>query len=143
LGNKRTCVEDRFGDKYESKRGIFGISKDEGASLLGNGGKYHKGIFGNTETGVHTMLGDTVKYKRNVFGWRSGKIDLHGTSALIDQAFNPGAPSQNAPLASPNYAPASGPAYATGDQGRALASPESHPLSSPPSGVVQEGFPLK
>jgi hypothetical protein len=137
FGNKRTTVKDRLGDKYETKRGIFGISKDEEYALLGNGAKFHKGVLGNSETDVHTMFGDTVKYKKNVFGWRSGKVDLHGVSQALDHAFKPSYPTQQEPIASPNYSP-------NNDPGLERVSPQSQSDSSlMPRGEPQEGFPLK
>jgi hypothetical protein len=136
LGNKRTTVKDRLGDKFETKRGIFGISKDDELGVLGNGAKFHKGILGNTETDVHTMFGDSVKYKKNVFGWRRANIDLHGMTSVMDQGFRPSIPSQNAPIASPNYTPGEG------RLGRINPEPQSD-SSLMPNGGVQEGFPLK
>ena len=137
LGNKRTTVKDRMGDKYETKRGIFGLTKDEEVGLLGNGAKYHKGILGNSETDAHTMFGDSVKYKKNVFGWRSGKVDLHGVSEALDRAFKPTMPLQKEPIASPGYAP--------NDNGLAHLNPQGQSDSSimPGQGEAQEGLPLK
>jgi len=125
-----------MGDKFESKRGILGITKDEEVGLLGNGAKYHKGILGNSETDVHTMFGDTVKYKKNVFGWRSGKVDLHGMSEALDRAFKPTNPVPQEPIASPKYSP---------NDGLERLSPQNQSGSSlmPERTEPQEGLPLK
>jgi hypothetical protein len=137
LGNKRTTVKDRMGDKFETKRGVFGLTKDEELGVLGNGGKYHKGILGNSETDVHTMFGDSVKYKKNIFGWRRATVDLHGLSSAMDQTFRPSMPSQNAPNASPNYAPGEA------RLGRINPQPQSDSSLMSGGGEGQEGLPLK
>jgi hypothetical protein len=136
LGNKRTMVKDRFGDKYENKRGIFGLSKDNELGVLGNGARYHKGLLGNTETDVHTMFGDSVKYKKNVFGWRRANVDLHGVSSLLDHSVTrPTLPPNNGALPSDEQKP--------GNLER--LEPQGQPDSSLPGGGFsgQEGFPLK
>jgi hypothetical protein len=138
LGNRRTMVKDRFGDKYENKRGIFGLSKDNELGVLGNGARYHKGILGNKETDVHTMFGDSVKYKKNVFGWRSANVDLHGVSSLLDRSVSrPSVPPQSGGLPIPSDERQPG--------NLERLEPEGQPDSSLPTGGIggQEGLPLK
>jgi hypothetical protein len=88
LGDKKTEIEDRIGDKFEQKRGIFGLTKDTQVGVLGSNVRYHKGILGNSAFDAQSWLGDKIKYRRNAFGWRNANINLSGSAGFVSKLFN-------------------------------------------------------
>lgn len=88
LGNKKTVVKDRLGDKYETSKGLFGNTKNE-VNLLGNSYSKKKGIFGTRETEMKTVLGDSIKTKKGwLFGRRTTQIDASGLTNLLGTAIS-------------------------------------------------------
>lgn len=84
FGRETKVVKDRIGDKYESKKGLFG-GKETNVSLLGNQVKRKKGWFGKDEIEASTILGDSIKSKKGWFGRRETTVDVRGVSSLVKQ----------------------------------------------------------
>lgn len=88
LGDKKTVVKDRLGDKYETSKGLFGNTKKE-VNLLGNSYSKKKGIFGTRETEMKTILGDSIKTKKGwLLGRRTTQIDASGLTNLLGTAIS-------------------------------------------------------
>lgn len=87
FGGKEKVVKDRFGNKYESKKGWFGTKKTD-ATVLGNSYQSKKGLFGGTDVSGSTILGDSVRTKKGIFGRRTTEVDVSGVTSLVEGFIN-------------------------------------------------------
>lgn len=87
FGGKEKVVKDRFGNKYESKKGWFGTKKTD-ATVLGNSYQSKKGLFGGTDVQASTILGDSVRTKKGIFGRRTTEVDVSGVTGLVEGFIN-------------------------------------------------------
>lgn len=85
FGGKKKVVKDRFGDKYESRKGWFGTGETT-AQVLGNGYTKKKGLFGSSTTGS-TILGDSITTKKGMFGNRTTQVDMSGITGLVQNVI--------------------------------------------------------
>jgi hypothetical protein len=88
LGQKDIRAQDMLGDGFVYKRGLFGMNKTEGASVLGNGIKIHHGLISGTSIEAQSMFGD--KYdSHKVFGIgpRNTTVNLHGVTSVASSIF--------------------------------------------------------
>ncbi len=88
LFGKKTYVKDRFGDGFQNKKSIFGLTKDTQVSALGNDVHVHKGLFGFGKTEGKDMFGDKISSNKNPF-YRNTKVDLSGANNLFTKYFAP------------------------------------------------------
>ncbi|MBY0357339.1 MAG: hypothetical protein K2W82_04995 [Candidatus Obscuribacterales bacterium] len=86
FGGKSKNIQDRFGNKYQSSKGIFGGSQSE-AAVLGNSIKRKKGWFGGSSVQGSTIFGDKVESKKGLFGGRKTKVDISGSAAVVKSLF--------------------------------------------------------
>lgn len=127
FGSKTRVVKDRLGDKYVSKRGLFGNTEKE-IGVFGNSYKKKKGIFGGRETEVTTIFGDSLKTKKNLFGYRSTQIDAGGVTSLVSSAIQGLRAKPMPPLHDPGF----------GTQGTGLSpltTPQEVPLDAVPQSL--------
>lgn len=96
FGGKQKVVKDRFGDKYESKKGWFG-TKQSKVSVLGNHLETKKGLLGSSEVEATSILGDKVTTKKGWFGRRKTTVELAGVSSMIGQLFKRKPPTLSVP----------------------------------------------
>lgn len=82
FGSKKKVVKDRFGNKYESKKGWFG-TRETDASVLGNSFQRKKGLLGGTDISGSTILGDSIRTKKGIFGRRTTEVDMSGITNLV------------------------------------------------------------
>jgi hypothetical protein len=83
FGGKKKVVKDRFGNKYESKKGWFG-TRETDASVLGNSFQRKKGILGGSDISGSTIFGDTIRTKKGIFGRRTTEVDVSGITGLVE-----------------------------------------------------------
>ena len=88
LFGKKTLVKDRFGDGFQNKKSIFGLTKDTQVSALGNDVHVHKGLFGFGKTEGKDMFGDKISSNKNPF-YRNTNIDLSGANKMFTKYFAP------------------------------------------------------
>jgi hypothetical protein len=100
LFGKKTIVKDRWGDGFEHKRSIFGLTKDTQVSAVGNDVHVHKGLFGFGKTEGQDMLGDTISSHNNPL-YHNTNVNLSGVNNVIDKYFGSKKP-LNSPL-NPNF----------------------------------------
>lgn len=82
FGQKTKVVKDRFGNKFESKSGLFGRSQTN-LALPGLEVKRRKGLFGGSRIEGSTMFGDKVATGRGWFGRRKTTVDVSGSANMI------------------------------------------------------------
>ena len=85
FGQKSMEAEDRLGDSYVHKRGLLGVNRETGASVLGNGFDVKHGLLSGKTYKAGDILGDSFKSKKMFFGLgpRNTTVDLHGMSGLV------------------------------------------------------------
>jgi len=88
LFGKKTIVKDRFGNGVESKKSIFGLTKDTEVNAVGNDVHVHKGLFGFSKTEGHDILGDTVTSKKNLL-YSNTNVNLSGVNDLLNKYLRP------------------------------------------------------
>jgi hypothetical protein len=89
---KGVQVQDKLGDSFGYKKGLFGINRDTNAAILGNDLKIHHGLLGTSVDG-QSMFGDTVKsHKFLKVGPRITTVNLQGMSGLASGLLHPSAP---------------------------------------------------
>lgn len=96
FGGQQKVVKDRFGDKYETKKGWFG-TKQSKVSVLGNHVQTKKGLLGSSEVEATSILGDKITTKKGWFGRRKTTVELGGVSSMIGQLIKRKAPTLSVP----------------------------------------------
>lgn len=94
FGRKKKVVKDRMGNKFESKRGLFGSSSTE-ASVMGNSIRRKKGLLGTSNIEGSTIFGDKVTTRKGLFGRRTTSVDVSGSAAMIKGLLAPKPPAKS------------------------------------------------
>jgi hypothetical protein len=82
FGKKQLKVQDRLGNKLESKKGLLG-GKETQVEILGNQYKHKKGLWGGSQIEGRSILGDKITTKKGWFGRRKTTVEVSGVSAAI------------------------------------------------------------
>src|ERR1700733_6500339 len=85
LGQKSMEAEDKLGDSYVRKRGLLGVNRETGASVLGNGFDVKHGLVSGKTFKAGDIFGDSIKSKKSFFGFgpRNTTVDVHGMGNVV------------------------------------------------------------
>jgi hypothetical protein len=85
LGQKSMEAEDKLGDSYVRKRGLLGVNRESGASVLGNGFDVKHGLVSGKTFKAGDIFGDSIKSKKSFFGFgpRNTTVDVHGMGNIV------------------------------------------------------------
>ncbi len=114
LGQRSMQAEDKLGDSYVHKRGLLGINRETGASVLGNGFDVKHGLVSGKTYKASDILGDSFKSKKSFFGLgpRNTTVDVHGMGNVVHSYLHrsePGMGYSGGPSAGPASAPSTSP----------------------------------
>jgi hypothetical protein len=129
LGQKSMEAEDKLGDSYVRKRGLLGVNRETGASVLGNGFDVKHGLVSGKTFKAGDIFGDSVKSKKSFFGVgpRNTTVDVHGMETIVHGFLHrtePGVQAYGGPSSVPPTTPP-----ATDMAGPDIAGPETKLVS--------------